>query len=88
METADTRIIGSYLLEAEPCVVEDERVCAERAAIRPQDGDGVRNGVDGSPALFVCDGKFTGPLRQVGLRVLELGVEMRVLQGDGGLRRQ
>jgi len=79
MESPETRDIGSHLFEAEPRVVEDEGIAPR---ILPSGSTMVMAcgiGVDCSPEAFVCGGKLASPLLQVGLRVPELSVEMRVL---------
>ena len=73
VEAPDVRIIGSDLFEAEPGVVEHEGIRAERRTIRPQDGDGVGNGVECSPELFVGGGKVPSPLRCDHRREVEAG---------------
>jgi hypothetical protein len=81
MEASDARVIGRYFFKAEPGVVERECIGAEGASARCQDGDGVRNGVEYLPQLFVCRGQFTSPL-------LELGPQRAsVLEPNDGRRR-
>jgi len=95
METPNARIIGPYLFETEPREVQHERIRAESTSIRTQDGDGVRNGVDCPPKLFIGGGKIMSPrhrlvelLTEEAVLALDLRVAMRDLQRDGGLGRQ
>src|SRR5713101_1690309 len=101
METPDARVFVGHLFEAEPRVVEHEGIRAESTSVRAQDGDGVRNGVDSAPQLSVCKvmsscqpplllerGGLVELLTEEAVLTPELRVETRVLERDGGLRRQ
>src|SRR4029450_2982519 len=95
MEALEASDIGSYLFEAEARVVEHELIRADNSSIRVQDGDGVRNGIDCPPKLFVVVGEIMSArhrlvelLTEEDVLALDLRVEMRVLQRDGGLGRQ
>jgi hypothetical protein len=65
MKPPEAGLVGGDLFESESRVVEDEGIGAERASIRTQDGDGLRNGVDRSLQLFAGGGEFTTPLREL-----------------------
>ncbi len=86
METPDARVFVGHLFEAEPRVVEHEGIRAESTSVRAQDGDAVRNGVDSAPQLE--RGGLVELLTEEAVLALEQRVETRVLQRDGGLRRQ
>src|SRR6202008_3621339 len=69
-----------------------ERVRAEGASIRPEDGDGVGDGVDRSPQLFVDGGQPTGPLGDSSIELLGhpllLAQQPRLLEPDRRLIRR